>query len=80
MTMPRNAALRERVGAVVAVVLGTAEVGAAGAASEWDSLQQIEVVLAVEDEFGVTIAESDIPGLRSIDDVTALLAGVHASR
>jgi len=70
-----DAALRERIAAVVAVVLGED-----GAATEWDSLQQIEVVLAVEDEFGVTIAESAIPLLRSVDDVALHLEGLRAAR
>lgn len=67
--------LREHVAGVVAIVLGERR-----ATEEWDSLQQIEVVLAIEDEFQVTVPEGDIPRLRSIDDVTAHLEGLRASR
>lgn len=71
--------LRERVAAVVSVVLGESASRHDGAETGWDSLQQIEVVLAIEDEFAVTIAEADIPRLRSVDDVMAHLRGVRAS-
>ena len=67
--------LREHVASVVGIVLGESH-----AMGEWDSLQQIEVVLAIEDEFAVTIPEGDIPRLRSIDDVTVHLEGLGASR
>lgn len=70
-----NKATREQVSRVVDVVLGEH-----AAAAEWDSLQQIEVVLAVEDEFGVTIAESHIPELRNLDDVVRHLEGIGATR
>lgn len=71
--------LRERVAAIVSVVLGERALPQDGAETGWDSLQQIEVVLAIEDEFAVTIAETDIPRLRSVDDVMAHLHGVRAS-
>lgn len=70
-----DAKLRERIGRLVLVVLGEHR-----AAEEWDSLQQIEVVLAVEDEYGITIAESEIPNLHSVDDLAALLEGMRAAR
>lgn len=73
-------ALRERVVRIVAVVLGDDGVGGRSAGAEWDSLQQIEVVLAVEDEFGVVIPESLIGTLRSVDDVVAHLGGLGAAR
>ena len=71
----RDAKLRERIGRLVLVVLGEAR-----AAEEWDSLQQIEVVLAVEDEYGITIDESEIRNLHSVDDLAALLEGMRAAR
>ena len=73
--MVHDAKLRERIARLVLVVLGEHR-----AAQEWDSLQQIEVVLAVEDEYGITIAESEIPKLRSVDDLAALLEGMRAAR
>ena len=66
--------LREHVASVVRIVLGESY-----ATEEWDSLQQIEVVLAIEDEFAVTIPEGDIPRMRSVDDVTGHLEGLRAS-
>ena len=66
--------LRERLARLVLVVLGEHR-----AAEDWDSLQQIEVVLAVEDEYAITIAESEIPNLHSVDDLAALLEGMHAA-
>jgi len=71
----RDDKLRERIARLVLLVLGEQRV-----AEEWDSLQQIEVVLAVEDEYGVTIPESDIPNLRTVDDLATYLEGVRAAR
>lgn len=66
--------LRERIARLVLVVLGEQR-----APEPWDSLQQIEVVLAVEDEYGVSIAESEIANLRSVDDLAAYLEGARAA-
>lgn len=73
--MVSEAKLRERIARLVLVVLGEHR-----AAEQWDSLQQIEVVLAVEDEYAITIPESEIPNLHSVDDLAALLEGMRATR
>ena len=75
-----SSALREQVASIVAAVVRGDASPQDSTDGGWDSLQQIEVVLAIEDEFGVTIDETAIPRLRSIDDVTAHLASLHASR
>jgi acyl carrier protein len=38
-----------------------------------DSLDQIEVVMALEEEFGVQIDDADVDGLRTVKDVTDYL-------
>ena len=73
-----SAALREHVAGVVGLVLGLTSAGDA-VNREWDSLQQIEVVLAIEDEFGVTIAEADIPRMQTVDAISAHLETLRAS-
>lgn len=40
--------------------------------SEWDSLKQVELILALEDEFGIHLKDEEIPSLvnfRIISDV-----------
>lgn len=73
-----SAVLREHVADIVGLVLGLASAEDA-VNREWDSLQQIEIVLAIEDEFGVTIAEADIPRMRTIDAISAHLETLRAS-
>lgn len=77
MTTLHRAALSERVDGIVATVLGERR---AENALEWDSLEQIEVVLAIEDEFGIHVAEPDIAGLRSTAALKTYLEGLRAPR
>ena len=82
--MPTDDAIRSRVAEIVDVVFGV-EPGAqvtqgADPANEWDSLRHIEIILAVEEEFGITISEEEFAGLRSIDSISAHIAGLHAAR
>jgi acyl carrier protein len=76
--------IRQRVAEIVGVVFGVAPLPARtppGAPSpEWDSLRHIEIILAVEDEFRISIAEDDFASLRSIDSISAYIAGLRAPR
>jgi acyl carrier protein len=40
----------------------------------WDSLKQIDIILAAEERFGVKFGSKDIDGLASIGDLAALVA------
>ena len=43
----------------------------------WDSLRHMQVILALEDEFGVTFSDEDIPNLlslRALEDRVAQLS------
>ncbi len=43
----------------------------------WDSLRHMQLILAIEDEFGVTFSDDDIPNLltlRAIEDTVGQLA------
>ena len=47
--------------------------------AEWDSLRHIEIILAVEEEFGIAIAADDFASLRSIDAIAAHINSLHAA-
>ena len=70
--------------AIVSVVLGVDRVDAPAmrlaASTEWDSLRHIEIILAVEDEFGVTIPEDDFSALSSVDAIESHLVKLRAPR
>jgi acyl carrier protein len=75
--------IRQRVTEIVDVVFGV-EPGsvlraADASATEWDSLRHIEIILAVEEEFGISISEEDFAELRSVDGISAHIAGLGAS-
>ena len=38
-----------------------------------DSLDAVEIIMAVEDEFGVEVGDDDAQGIRSIGDIVKLL-------
>ncbi len=40
----------------------------------WDSFKQIEIVIAVEERFGIKLRTRDIVRLRNIGDLAALIA------
>ena len=44
----------------------------------WDSLKHMQLILALEDEFGITFSDDDIPillSIRTIEDTVQRLAG-----
>ena len=42
----------------------------------WDSLKHMQLVLAVEDEFGVTFPDDDIPNLISLEKIEESVRGL----
>jgi acyl carrier protein len=40
---------------------------------EWDSFGALKILLAAEDRFGVTLAEDQVAGARSIADLSAVI-------
>ena len=59
------------------VVLERGEVANAWRTERWDSLRHMQLIMAIEDEFGVTFADDDIPNLlslRAIRDTVGQLA------
>ena len=75
---------RERVTEIVTAVYASgvtpADATDAEQPADWDSLRHIEIMLAVEEEFGITIAEGDFASLRSIDAIAAHIGNLHAPR
>ena len=63
--------MQERIRAVMAQVFNV-EAGSISEESSpedierWDSLRHMQLILAIEDEFGVTFADDDIPNLLSL--------------
>ena len=44
----------------------------------WDSIKHLDLVLAIEEEFGVTISHDDIEGMQSVRDIRDTLKKVGA--
>jgi acyl carrier protein len=69
---------------IVTLVLGVdpaaAPALAVGSSPEWDSLRHIEIILAVEDEFGVMVPEALFPSMSSVDAITAQVVSLRASQ
>lgn len=76
--------IQRRVSEIVTLVLGVdPAVGSTlrvDSSPEWDSLRHIEIILAVEDEFGVTIPEESFGSMCSIDAISAYVASLRASQ
>jgi acyl carrier protein len=63
--------IRERARAALAKALKTDPLAIADAASQsdlsaWDSVRHMNVVLALENEFGIEFADAELPGLTSL--------------
>jgi acyl carrier protein len=63
--------IRERARAALAKALNTDPQAIADAASQadlsaWDSVRHMNVVLALENEFGIEFADAELPGLTSL--------------
>ncbi len=43
-------------------------------AAQWVSLRHLQIVAAVEDAYGVSLTPREIRGIRSVGDLSALLA------
>ena len=74
--------MQDRIKAVMAQIFNV-EVSSISEASSpqeierWDSLRHMQLILAIEDEFGVTFSDEDIPNLltlRAIEDTVGQLA------
>ena len=70
--------LKIRLAEVVAAVLGPeartlSDEDGPGTIAAWDSVNHLNLVLAIEDEFGVRFETSEIPGLLSLGTIRARL-------
>lgn len=76
--------IRRRVARIVSLVLGvdpsTVLTLRSDSSPQWDSLRHIEIILAVEDEFGVTIPEASFGSMTSIDAISAQVEARRASQ
>jgi acyl carrier protein len=41
----------------------------------WDSIKQIEIIVAVEEKYGVRIRAREVDALRTVGDLVSLIAG-----
>ena len=39
----------------------------------WDSYKQVEIIIAVEDHYGIKMSTKEIDGLQNIGDIVALI-------
>lgn len=46
-----------------------------GTVANWTSLRHVQLVVALEETYGVTLTPDEIRSLRSIGDIRAVLAG-----
>lgn len=71
----------ERIAAILAEILGIPVEAAAKAnretVGEWDSVAHVNVIFALEDEFGVTFAEEQ---MSELDSIPAIVTAVEALR
>ena len=44
----------------------------------WDSIKQIEIIVAVEEKYGVRIRAREVDALRNVGDLVSLIAGKTA--
>ena len=45
---------------------------------EWDSLRHVEIIVAIEDAFGIEVDERSIPKLNDVAKIVAYVEGVKA--
>ena len=72
--------MHDRLREVIADVFGVAPADVPADASpdtipEWDSLHHLELMLALELEFGVKVGTEDVPDLLSVDAIEEFLQG-----
>jgi acyl carrier protein len=73
----------QRVSRLLALVLDVAQVPGQYLAREtepkWDSLKHMEIIFAIEDEFGVHLDEARMASIQSHQDIVALIEQLNAS-
>lgn len=73
----------ERVQAVVAHTFGLSQLPAPstrrGEIAEWDSLGALNLLLSLEDAFGVALGEGDLLGVGSVADLLAVVAAAEGA-
>ena len=42
-----------------------------------DSLDVVELMMALEDEYGITLSESDVEGIKTVQDIVNLMTRLH---
>lgn len=47
------------------------------ATSTWDSLSHMELIAAIEDEFGIDLTADEIVSMRSVADIKTVLRAKH---
>jgi acyl carrier protein len=67
---------RERIAAILGEVLHEAikpdEEYTRSQSGSWDSLNHLRIILAFEEEFGVSLEPSDVIGIRSLSDLVRI--------
>ena len=76
---------QSRIHNVVADVLGVAPVSLTGESSpdtlpQWDSVSHLNLVVALESEFGVTLTDDDVMEMLSVSLIEAILTERGANR
>lgn len=66
--------LTEIINTILKTSYSTSELALKEAVSEWDSLKNIEIVFAVEEEFGVSIDEHELSAIAGLDSLSDLVA------
>jgi len=80
-----NAEILQKVHRIAADVLQVDPASLTAASSpetveNWDSVQHLNLVLAVEEQFGITFEPDEMDAMKTIGDIAALVAARNAAR
>lgn len=71
--------LAEIINTILKTSYSASELAIKESVSEWDSLKNIEIVFAVEEEFGVSIDETELSAIAGLDSLLDLVAKKSAT-
>lgn len=68
--------MKEKIVSIIADILGESEQKINEAFLDeglWDSLKKVEIIFALEDEFGITFEQEEIAGIKTPQDILAIV-------
>lgn len=68
--------MKETIVTIIAEILGESEEKVNAAFAEeglWDSLKKVEIIFALEDEFGITFEQEEIAAIKTPQDILTIV-------